>query len=321
MFFLFLFIVVFVSSCSYSETRKQAAEINGTVIYLDEIDSYVESELYYHLSEIYETRNLALSKLIETKIFQFEAAKRGMEYQAFLDSLYQKEIYNAPFKKNQLTYIRDSTGKYDISFEQGKDLMLRREERSLRKRWVDSLSAEYHVKISLKKPDKLLFIDMQDVKCYYKDSKDLPVTVWLISDFDCNVCKMLQPMFDSVLEKYNGKINLAFSFYSEMVSRASVAAECADRQNKFWEMKDMIYKDTDMDIRKYVKYANDIGMDTVQFKKDFDDPSIYELISNNLQILGKKGVFGTPTIVIGKRMYFNISSVDEFSALIEKHLN
>jgi len=62
-------------------------------------------------------------------------------------------------------------------------------------------------------------------------------------------------------------------------------------------------------------------MDTIQFKKDFDDPGIYELISNNLEILGKKGVFGTPTIVIGKRMYFNISSENEFSELIEKYLN
>ena len=128
-------------------------------------------------------------------------------------------------------------------------------------------------------------------------------------------------MFESVLGKYNKKVNFLFTFYSDKVSRASIAAECADRQGKFWEMKDMLYNNTDMDIRKYVKYANHIGMDTVQFKKDFDDPGIYELISNNLQILGKKGVFGTPTIVIGKRMYFNISSVDELSALIEKHLN
>jgi len=84
-------------------------------------------------------------------------------------------------------------------------------------------------------------------------------------------------MLENTLKKYFGKINFAFVFYSDKVTRASIAAECAHRQNKFWEMKEMLYTGAERGINKYIKYANSIGLDTIQFKKDFDDPDIYKI--------------------------------------------
>jgi hypothetical protein len=317
LFFSFLFIF---SIFSCSEKRRQAATINGEAIFLEEIDEVIEPQLYYHLMEIYESRKIALSALIETKILNFEALKRGMSYQAFLDSLYNSEIHNAAPKKNQLTFVQDSSGKFDISYEQGRQYLLKKQESDLRKRWADSLSTFYKVEINLKRPEKVFLLDMQDVKSYYKNGADLPLTVWVVSDFDCFSCRELQPMIESTLTKYSDKVNFAYVFYSGMVSRASIAAECADRQGKFWEMKDLLNNDLTKDITKYVRFANEIGMDTIRFKKDFDDPDIYHMISNNLDILAKKGIFATPSIVIGKRMYFNIQNEKELSYLIDSHL-
>jgi thiol-disulfide isomerase/thioredoxin len=315
--FSFLFLVG-IYSCS--EKRKQAAQVNGEVIFVDEVDAVIESQLYYYLLEIYESRKIALNALIESKILSLEARKRGMSYHVFLDSLYNIEIHNSAPKKNQLTFVQDSSGKFDISYEQGRQYILKKQESELRKRWADSLSNFYKVEINLKRPEKVFLLDMQDVKCYYKNGAGLPLTIWLISDFDCFSCRELQPMFESTLEKYSDKVNFAYVFYSGMVSRASIAAECADRQGKFWEMKNMLNDDLTKDITKYIKFANEIGMDTIRFKNDFDDPDTYHMISNNLDILSKKGIFATPSIVIGKRMYFNIQNEKELSNLIDSHL-
>lgn len=295
------------------------AEIAGKKVYLADVDAAIESRLYHHLTEIYDDRSTALNKLIEWDILNAEAAKRGMTYNDFTDSLYRVEIYNHSLKVGQLTYIQDTTG-FDISYEQGRQVILQKSERDLRKRWVDSLSGVYQVKINLTKPDKILKVDMSDVKCYYKNGDTSPLTLWVISDFDCSVCKELQPVFESVGEKFKGKINYAYVFFSGMVTRSAIAAECAERQGKFWEMKKLLYDNTTLDAERYLKYAGETGMDTVRFKQDFNDPVTFDTINRHIETLQQKGIFGTPTIVIGNRMYLNVSTEDQLTRLIEKEL-
>ena len=167
----FCIMYLFITSCS--ENRKPIVEVAGKSIYVDAVDATIESKLYYHLMEIYDDRLLALNKMIEWEILNAEAVKRGMTYEDFIDSLYRVEIYDDPVKNNQIAYIQDSTGRFDISYEQGKQIMIRTAKSELRKRWVDSLSVPYKVKINLKRPEKILRIDMNDVECYDKYGKAL----------------------------------------------------------------------------------------------------------------------------------------------------
>ena len=104
-----------------------------------------------------------------------------------------------------------------------------------------------------------------------------------------------------------------------MVSRASITAECADRQGEFWEMKDKLYNDPVKNITRYVKYADEIGMDTVRFKEDFEEQDTYDMISDDIDILTNKGLFATPAIVVGKRMCFNVRTEKELSEHIERY--
>ena len=105
-----------------------------------------------------------------------------------------------------------------------------------------------------------------------------------------------------------------------MVTRSAIAAECAERQGKFWDMKQLLYENTEPDIGRYMDFASKIGLDTVIFKKDFNDPAIFDKIKYRLETLENKGIFGTPTIVIGKRMYLNVHTEKDLARLIEKAL-
>jgi len=97
-------------------------------------------------------------------------------------------------------------------------------------------------------------------------------------------------------------------------SQAAIASLCAERQGKFVEMKKMLYDSYDNhEPELYVKLAYKVGLDTVRFKRDFHDPLIFHTINNHIETLYKKGIFGTPTVVVGNRMYLNVNTETELS--------
>ena len=79
----------------------------------------------------------------------------------------------------------------------------------------------------------------------------------------------------------------------------------------------MLYNDTEYDNDKYFKFAKEIGLDTIRFKQDFNDPEIFNTINSHIASLYNKGVFGTPTIVVGNRMYLNVNTVNELTRIID----
>ena len=206
-FFYFILFTFIMFSCN--EKRKQVATVGEKHFFLDEVDASIEPKLFQHLMEIYEERSNAIDLMIELHILNEEAKKRGITYENFIDSLYKAEIYDTPRKDGYMIYMQDSTKNFDISYEQGNQYIFRKEKRELRKKWVDSLNRVYDVKIDLKRPEKILHMNLDDVKCYYRNGDHFPLTMWIISDFDCSVCKELYPVFESIYEKYKEKINFA----------------------------------------------------------------------------------------------------------------
>jgi 2-hydroxychromene-2-carboxylate isomerase len=76
-----------------------------------------------------------------------------------------------------------------------------------------------------------------------------------------------------------------------------------------------------MYISLFTQMADSLGLDTVQFKLDFNNPKIYEKIGRNIQMLHDKKFYGTPTLVIGNKMYVNIKNAQRLTQLIDKQLS
>jgi protein-disulfide isomerase len=88
---------------------------------------------------------------------------------------------------------------------------------------------------------------------------------------------------------------------------AARAAEAAGRQNRFWEMHDMLYEKQDVwknepDVQAtYTDYARTLGLNVEQFKTDMSAPAIIERILAD-QARGRSlGVTGTPTLFLNGR--------------------
>ena len=79
-----------------------------------------------------------------------------------------------------------------------------------------------------------------------KGSEKAEVTIVKFEDFQCPYCKAVQPNFQEVLKRYDGKVRLVhkdlpLDQIHPQARQAAEAARCADDEGKFWEYHDKLY--------------------------------------------------------------------------------
>ena len=88
---------------------------------------------------------------------------------------------------------------------------------------------------------------------------------------------------------------------------ASVASECAKEQGKFWEYHDVLMANQtawenlsgNNTTETFVKYAQNLGLDSMKFKPCLDSMKYERNVDMDLQQGSTMGVTGTPAFFIG----------------------
>ena len=132
------------------------------------------------------------------------------------------------------------------------------------------------------------------------------------------------PVLEQVLEKYPNQVKLVFKNFPirnhKFAMPAAIAALAAEKQGKFWEFHDLLFKDYNrLNEQKITEIAQQLNLDMEKFAKDRKDPQIRAVINRDLAEGNRVGVRGTPTIFINGRLLRN-RSVPGFQELIEKAL-
>lgn len=127
-----------------------------------------------------------------------------------------------------------------------------------------------------------------------------------------------------MLEKYPDKVKLVFKHFPlrnhKYARKAAAAALAADRQGKFWEYQDQLFKNfSKLSDQKMQEVAHQISLDEGQFQKNMNDPKILAKISKDIQDGNKAGVRGTPTVFVNGRL-LRQRSLEGFNSVIEKEL-
>ena len=132
------------------------------------------------------------------------------------------------------------------------------------------------------------------------------------------------PVLEQVLEKNPDKVKLVFKNFPlrnhKFAMQAATAALAAEKQGKFWEFHDLLFKDYNrLNEQKVKEIAQKLKLDIKKFEKDRKDPRIIELIRRDVLEGNRAGVRGTPTIFINGRLLRNRSPAG-FQELIDKAL-
>ena len=158
----------------------------------------------------------------------------------------------------------------------------------------------------------------------YEGKKNAPVTIIECSDFQCPFCARFFNDTEKQLrenEIKDGKVKLVFKNFPlpfhQYAEKAAEAAECANKQGKFWQMYDLLFSSGGrLDIDSLKSYAKKIGLDTNKFDHCLDSGETAGIVSSDKAQCAAAGVQGTPTFFINGKMLVGAQPYEQFKNLI-----
>jgi protein-disulfide isomerase len=126
------------------------------------------------------------------------------------------------------------------------------------------------------------------------------------SDFECPYCAMFsRDIWPQIKTQYvdSGKVMMAFRHRPAPTHRfardASISAECAGQQGKFWEMHDRLFEAQErLQLGIGSSFAPSLGLDQAKFENCAQKGS-REFLIRDASAAEAAGINATPTFVIG----------------------
>lgn len=126
------------------------------------------------------------------------------------------------------------------------------------------------------------------------------VTLVEYGDFQCPVCFGYEPTMEQLRQKYSSDIffqfrNLPLVQVHPNAFAGARAAEAAGLQGKYWQMHDMLYKESNWQVwtnshdpqTSFNSYAQQLGLNVEQFKKDWAGQKTNDAINADLAAFPK----------------------------------
>ncbi len=151
------------------------------------------------------------------------------------------------------------------------------------------------------------------------------------SDFQCPSCALVQPAIHDFLERYKGRIRLAYKYYPltrihKNAMPAARAAQCAAEENKFWPYQDLLFARQKLwanlsdPTTHFVAIAQEVKLNEARWRVCVADPGREVLILKDTEEAETRQVSSTPTFFVGEeRLVGGVFSSDGARA-IEKAL-
>ncbi|NCN11882.1 thioredoxin domain-containing protein [Candidatus Kaiserbacteria bacterium] len=148
-----------------------------------------------------------------------------------------------------------------------------------------------------------------------KGNPDALVTLVEYSDFQCPACAAFQPIVNGMIEQYGDRLQFEYKHFPlpprihPYAFQASVAAEAAGQQGKFFEFGDMLFEKQDAWAKSavpatlFVQYASDLGLDVDSFKRHMKSSLLRDRVQADFSAGEVLKVDATPTFFLnGEKM-------------------
>ena len=253
--------------------------------------------LYEYEAGVFDQLKLSLDQVIDSALFAAEAQSLGI---------------------SSSTYIaREITDKMR-TFEDGEREKL---ESDLRKKLYEKYKVRYFVDEPTPYTQNVSVDDDP-----FQGKPDAPVTIVMFTDFQCPACSGFYPILKKTISQYGDKIRFVvrdfpLSNIHENAFEAAVAANAANKQGKFFEYKEMLYKNQNsLDTESLIKYAGELGLKVEDFRKDLRNEELIDEVRRDIADGKSYGVAGTPSVFINGYKLRNLSAT-ELKAAIERNLD
>ncbi len=134
------------------------------------------------------------------------------------------------------------------------------------------------------------------------------ISIVEFADFECPACGAMHPIFKQLLKAYGNKITFVYRNFPihENADQFAIAALAAGKQNKFWEMHDMMFEGQsewsdisfDKQMAIFAGYAQKLGLDMKKYQADLADKHLADMVKKDKEDAFAMGINATPTIII-----------------------
>ncbi|MES2603727.1 MAG: thioredoxin domain-containing protein [Pseudomonadota bacterium] len=163
---------------------------------------------------------------------------------------------------------------------------------------------------------------------HVRGNSEAAITLTVYADFQCPACGEETRTMARAWPRISDKVRLVFRHYPlDMHNHAFPAArvaEAAGRQNKFWEMHDILYANqvlwssVDDPLPLFDGYAMELGLNIDQLHADMELSDIRDKIIADQRGGTRAGVIGTPTLFLNGRQIATPRSPTELISKIEE---
>lgn len=337
---IFVILIVFFAIGALGEEKKGGgkknfASIDGAAITEDQVKAAAAGDLEslelqrlqtqaQMLRTEHEILEKATTRLVEEKLLDLEAAKRGITKEQLISLEIQQKVTDPTDEEIDDLYEmnRDRVNRpKEAMIDQLRQFLRDRSERRIREAFLDQLEKEHKV---VREIESVRF----DVKADGYPSmgpKSAPVTLVLFSDFQCPYCRDLGDTLKEIVKDYDGKVRLVFRQFPLKIhanaERAAEASLCADDQKRFWEMHDRLFENQGaLTEENILTQAQQLELDIEKFKTCLTDSSHKADIKADLRAGAAAGIDSTPTLFINGLYMSGGQPYEAIAAVIDQEL-
>jgi protein-disulfide isomerase len=145
----------------------------------------------------------------------------------------------------------------------------------------------------------------------FKGVEDAPVVITEFSDFECPACRSAFPLIKALVREKGGLVRFDYRNFPlisihQFAFHAAEAFECANDQDKAWDMHDMLFENqprlNQSDIEQMGKNLN---LDMEKFNACLGSRAKAGIVNDDLKEGRKRGVDSTPTFYINDQKINN----------------
>lgn len=190
------------------------------------------------------------------------------------------------------------------------------------KSMLASASESGTIKVTSVDKPKRPVVKMDVAGLPFQGPENAKVTIVEFADYECPYCSRILPTIKEVMQKYDGQVKFVFnnfplSFHKQAMP-AALAATCAGKQGKYWEMHDAIFDNqSQLSASLYPKLAKDLKLDSKEFTECTKSAETKNKIEEEVAYGSSVGVQGTPSFYINGVQLSNGSSVEDFAEVID----
>ena len=304
--------------------RQPLARIGDQTIYAGDLQASIGAQLLQLKNQEYELYRNALTNLLNQRVLEDEATRKGLSAAALLDQV-DRSVRQPTASEIETYYLAQKASFHRPLIEvrmQVEQALVQAKRQQARQDYLEQLRQNAGVAILLTRPR----VDVTVDPLRLRGNPDAPVTIVEFADFECPYSQLVEQSLKEVLEKYKGRARLGFrdfplSHIHPQAQQAAEASRCAGEQGKFWEYHDLLFATQGkLDLAGLTDQARAAGLELERFTACLSGGKFKTSVNADLQIGMASGVTGTPAFYINGVPLSGAQSPDAFELIIESEL-